>query len=635
KDSSVHSGLDRGYVKNINIPISTIMENSTFKSGKTQKLNKNEYVRPHYNFIGWSKTETGSVEYKDEQEVTNLTIIANSTVDLYAVWEPKKYTVNVTVINGTASETTKQITYNTDGTFNLTPTVPTHLAMVECTNNQIGAVENNVLTINNITTDTTCTVTYKDAFTVLYSDGTFIINEPVSSRATNVTDHGIVEKQYLPMDETNSYVFTSTSVLWEKEQEQILNLEIGKEIFPTETSYWFYNCRNLSNMNFVNLSTSNVTKMIYMFSRTGINSQDIDIDLSDWDMSNVTDFRNMFEYLSPKNSLNLKIQGWKLTNLTSAELLFNYTGSSTSDVNINLSGWEMPKLNSAKHMFYYSGSKSKTYNLDLSSWETPLLNNMSNMFFCTALGASDWKIIGLDSLDTSNVISMVSTFYQTGKYGEFKLDISNWDVSKVEDMEMMFYEAGENSTTFDIDLSNWVTTNVTDFRMMIDAAGYRATTWSIGDLSNWDISNAKRMDSMFMSSGSYASKWSIGDLSNWDTSKVTNMSRMFDGAGSNATAVDSIGTFTIPAGCDVADFADYSPKFTGNLIFNGVPSDDTYMLLHVATDSNAKVYLIHTDTATDTFTDELITLYGPSGTSSKGNIYKASSDNLLTTNVTV
>jgi len=68
------------------------MANSTHIINEAKNLNANSFTRNGYNFIGWSTSATGSVEYLNEQRVTNLSTTAGATVTLYAKWG-QSYTV--------------------------------------------------------------------------------------------------------------------------------------------------------------------------------------------------------------------------------------------------------------------------------------------------------------------------------------------------------------------------------------------------------------------------------------------------------------------------------------------------------------------------------------------------------------
>ena len=96
------------------------------------------------------------------------------------------------------------------------------------------------------------------------------------------------------------------------------------------------------------------------------------------------------------------------------------------------------------------------------------------------------------------------------------MDLSNWDTSSVEDMELMLYGA----TAFNGDLNNWDTSSVTNmWSMFSDATSFN------GDLSKWDTSRVEDMYGMFEGATSFD-----GDLNNWDTSRVESMEGMFYGA---------------------------------------------------------------------------------------------------------
>ena len=60
--------------------------------GETGKLPKNKFTRENYDFLGWSTTPGGAVEYKDEQEIKDLAQDAGVAI-LYAVWKEYSYTI--------------------------------------------------------------------------------------------------------------------------------------------------------------------------------------------------------------------------------------------------------------------------------------------------------------------------------------------------------------------------------------------------------------------------------------------------------------------------------------------------------------------------------------------------------------
>ena len=142
--------------------------------------------------------------------------------------------------------------------------------------------------------------------------------------------------------------------------------ESFKSYMPTSTSYWFYGCTNLTEINNLeNLMTDNVENMWGMF--YGCSSL-TSLDLSGFNTDKVKDMDSMFNGCSSLTSLNL------------------------SSFNTSLVG-------SMGYMF--SGCSSLT-SLDLSSFDTPEVEYMGWMF----QGCSSLKTLDLSSFDTSKVIDM-------------------------------------------------------------------------------------------------------------------------------------------------------------------------------------------------------------------------------------
>jgi surface protein len=137
---------------------------------------------------------------------------------------------------------------------------------------------------------------------------------------------------------------------------------------------------------------------------------------------------------------------------------------------------------------------------------------MKNLFWCSKFSGkygdiSDW--------DVSKVEDMSGLFNNSRYNG----DISDWDVSSVENMDCMFWGIGNEADDFDpekFDLSKWNVSSVTDMSSMFAHSSFNS------DISNWDVSNVESMNSMFMYSDFNQ------DISSWVISSDTDTRDMFD-----------------------------------------------------------------------------------------------------------
>ena len=127
--------------------------------------------------------------------------------------------------------------------------------------------------------------------------------------------------------------------------------------------------------------------------------------------------------------------------------------------------------------------------------------------------------LNLNDIDTSKITDMSNLFdrlegnlmlKKLSEKGYF--DISDWDVSNVENMGQMFY-----ASSFNGDISDWDVSNVDDMHNMF----YLCDNFN-SDLSKWDVSKVKNMAYMFQHCENFNS-----DLSDWDVSNVKSMDLMF------------------------------------------------------------------------------------------------------------
>ena len=160
----------------------------------------------------------------------------------------------------------------------------------------------------------------------------------------------------------------------------------------------------------------------------------LDIDLSNFDTSNVTDMSTMFYGMSNLTSLNLS--NFDTSRVTDMSSMFTFMYNLTT---LNLSNFDTSKVTDMHDMF----QGLKLTSLDLSNFDTSNVTDMNTMF------ANMPNLITLDlsNFDTSQVTDMSDMF--ENMYSLKILDISNFDISKVESMSFTFAIFHDHSAVSD------------------------------------------------------------------------------------------------------------------------------------------------------------------------------------------
>ena len=202
----------------------------------------------------------------------------------------------------------------------------------------------------------------------------------------------------------------------------------------------------------------------------------LEIDLSNFDTSEVTNMGGMF---------------YGMSNLTT----------------LDLSNFDTSKVTDMSLMFHDMRDLSA---LNLSSFNTSQVTDMHNMFY----GMSNLTTLNVSNFDTSKVTNMGLMFY--GMSNLTTLNLSNFDTSKVTNMGNMF-SSMTNLTS--LNLSSFNTSQVTDMSGMFSSMPSLTSL----NLSHFDTSKVTDMHFMFRDTSNLTSL----DLSNFDTSQVTDMNGLF------------------------------------------------------------------------------------------------------------
>ena len=98
-------------------------------------------------------------------------------------------------------------------------------------------------------------------------------------------------------------------------------------------------------------------------------------------------------------------------------------------------------------------------------------------------------------------------------------NLNDINTSKITDMSKLFLGLNHIILIHNIDISEWNVSNVKDMTLMF----YKCEKFNCY-LGNWDVSNVMRTTSMFSGCKKFTGK----GLENWNVSKCTNMNWMFD-----------------------------------------------------------------------------------------------------------
>ena len=279
-------------------------------------------------------------------------------------------------------------------------------------------------------------------------------------------------------------------------EDKVSDYEIKLWLDPTDkTAYYYAEPEKV----YLNTDSSN---MFFL----GVYQQEIknilELDLSNFNTSQVTDMYSMFNGM--RNLTTLNLSNFNTSKVTDMSFMFYNMPNLTT---LNLSNFNTSKVTKMQYMF---ADMRNLTTLNLSNFDTSRVTDMSAMFH----NMSNLTTLNLSSFDTSQVTNMHAMFSDTSNLTSH--DLSNFDTSKVTNMARMF-SGMRNLTT--LNLSSFNTANVTDMSAMFAGLPNLATL----NLSSFDTSNVTDMSGMFYE----ASNLSVLNLSNFNTPKVTNMEAMF------------------------------------------------------------------------------------------------------------
>lgn len=283
----------------------------------------------------------------------------------------------------------------------------------------------------------------------------------------------------------------------------------------------FYGCKAITNIDVTNWNASNASDINSMFAYC---SNLKTLDLSNWNVTNkVNALSQMFYQCKNLESIG-DISNWDTSNLVYMRLAF---GNCEKLKNLSLGDWGGSKVIKWDNAFVNCLSLES---LELKNISFKQGTSLSNMFG----GMNKLKKLDISDWDVSGVIDMSFMFYGRSSLGE--IDVSNWNTSNVTNLDHFAAHANlkrkgmekwntsslinanaafHNCAEEELNLSGWDVSKVQFFCQMFENS---PNLKRVRGLDKWDTSAGLGFDGMFERCG----KLEEVDLSAFDTSKAKN-----------------------------------------------------------------------------------------------------------------
>lgn len=194
----------------------------------------------------------------------------------------------------------------------------------------------------------------------------------------------------------------------------------------------FYNCYCIISLDLSGWDTGNVTNIESAFANCNHLTY---LNLTGWDMSKVTQAKELFKGCSKLP----EIIGIENLNLSATSVLTGLFSNCDSLTSLDLSGWDMSNLTEMGNLFYQC---NRLKSVNLSGWDTSNVKNMSQCLYARVLekvdgfldlttcnyNVSDYYFMGYTNQTNLRKITFKNIGYQSGKTGISFKYINNWGV---------------------------------------------------------------------------------------------------------------------------------------------------------------------------------------------------------------
>lgn len=508
-----HSGIDEK--DNVVQTVTFNTKDEIYSIDKVNELSGNKFVKEGYEFKGWLLKETDDpkpervVAYQAGDVIENLVEHNNDNYDLYAAWKdvvPPTYTIKVSndysdnkeyqtiTVNATDNESGVAGYYYSDHKLN-----ESELETLAFLQNQ---------NTYDVYDSGSVYVYISDFAGNVYTDGKEYVFYKTTLNKDDKTIQHSSSQHYLITLKGNSFTFPVA--------ERVYSTYLGwSTVDPTEDEIGIIP-ENAINTAIKTLTPTGDTEYYPVLQKT-----------------EATLVTGVYVNTALKQLINATSNYESIDN-TITGIEFTTTPPSKSDKYFDLA---YDRTQMAPVKAYRSGSKIKIY----TSATTINWNDDSSYMFANLRKCVNNDLLSSSIIKTNKAIDLEGLFEYYGYSDLTKLDLSNLDTSRANNMRRMFYATGyKNMTTITFG-NKFNTSNVTNMETMFANCGYNSLkSLSLGN--NFDTSSVVTMESMFADCG-YDALTSIDFGNKFSTKSAINISFMFSHFG-----YSKLQSFTLPSG---------------------------------------------------------------------------------------
>ena len=298
----------------------------------------------------------------------------------------------------------------------------------------------------------------------------------------------------------------------DNDNDELYELYIGQEggvKANPDCTYYFSRFRKVNNYNLDHLDTSQVTKMYNMFNSSSQDVNSFELEITNWDVSNVSNFDGMFKWIGRGvetgrfvvKNFNISVQDANVSDI------FRYVGNGANNLEFVLDNIYFGSSTGTNYMFEGTDSIGNNLKFTLNNIKFPKATSLNSIFWNVG-SSTDNITMNITNIDAPLATTIEYGFQSDDGTGTTIINLDNWSTPSLSSMEKMFYNAHSGQQATYLTISNINFTNVTNMNSMFSLFSRSSRDVDI-KITNFDTSNVQSMNDMFYSACYYANSCSV------------------------------------------------------------------------------------------------------------------------------